>query len=93
MRSILGQTVSIRAPGYGASEATFGVPYANKLDEFVLQSDDIIEFLDVSLDVIHENIRQPVSNSRFALLCMFANCSDDVVGSGSGQIIRADLDH
>ncbi|KAI9571597.1 GH3 auxin-responsive promoter-domain-containing protein [Boletus coccyginus] len=29
------------------------------LDEFVLQSDDIIEFLDLSLDATHENIRQP----------------------------------
>jgi len=70
-----------------------GVPHANKLDEFVLQSDDIIEFLDVSLDATHENIRQPVSISPFTLLSMFANCSDGVVGSGSGQILRTDLDH
>jgi len=93
VRSILGPTVSICVPGYAASEAAMGVSYANKLDEFVLQSDDIVEFLDLSLDATHENIRQPVSISPPTLLCMFANCSDDVVGSGSGQILRTDLDH
>lgn len=42
-----------------------GAPYdASKLDEFVLKSDDIVEFLDVSLDGVSENIRQPVSVSR-----------------------------
>ena len=39
-----------------------GAPHdANKLDEFVLQSDDIVEFLDLSLDPIHENLCQAVS--------------------------------
>ena len=41
-----------------------GAPHdANKLDEFVLQSDDIVEFLDVSLDPTHENLCQAVSIS------------------------------
>ncbi|KAF8550614.1 hypothetical protein OG21DRAFT_1419421 [Imleria badia] len=57
--SILGPTVSIRCPGYGSSEAMIGVPYdVNKLDEFVLLLHDIVEFLDVSLDATHENLRQ-----------------------------------
>ncbi|KAG6375687.1 GH3 auxin-responsive promoter [Boletus reticuloceps] len=59
VRSILGPNVSIRGPGYGCSEGSFGVPHdVNKLDEFVLQSDDIVEFLDASLDATHENLRQ-----------------------------------
>jgi hypothetical protein len=41
-----------------------GVPHdANTLDEFVLQSDDIVEFLDVSLDPTHQNLCQAVSIS------------------------------
>jgi len=93
VRSILGPSVSVSSVGYGASESLIGLPHANKLDEFVLPSDDIVEFLDLSLDATHENIRQPVSISPPILLCMFANCIDDIVGSGSGQILRTDLDH
>ncbi|KAF8134275.1 GH3 auxin-responsive promoter-domain-containing protein [Boletus edulis] len=59
VRSILGPNVSIRSSGYGCSEGAFGVPHdVNTLDEFVLQSDDIVEFLDVSLDATHENLSQ-----------------------------------
>ena len=61
VRSILGPHVSIRCLGYGSTEAAIGAPYDNKLDEFVLQSDDIVEFLDLSLDATHENLRQAVS--------------------------------
>ena len=62
VRSILGPNVSVRCPGYGSTEAAIGAPYdANKLDEFALQSEDIVEFLDVSLDATHENLRQAVS--------------------------------
>ena len=62
VRSILGPNVSIRSPGYASTEAMIGAPHdANKLDEFVLQSDDIVEFLDLSLDPIHENLCQAVS--------------------------------
>ena len=62
VRSILGPNVSIRCVGYGGTEAVIGAPYdPNKPDEFVLQSDDVIEFLDLSLDATHENLRQAVS--------------------------------
>ena len=62
VRSILGPNVSIRAPGYASTEAWMGAPHdANELDEFVLQSDDIVEFLDLSLDATHENLCQAVS--------------------------------
>ena len=45
-----------------------GAPHdANKLDEFVLQSNDIVEFLDVSLDGTHENLCQAVSISPSTL--------------------------
>lgn len=39
-----------------------GFPYdVNKLDEFALLHHDVTEFLDVSLDATHENLRQAVS--------------------------------
>lgn len=62
VRSILGPNVAIRCPGYGSSEAMIGFPYdVNKLDEFALLHHDVTEFLDVSLDATHENLRQAVS--------------------------------
>lgn len=61
VRSILGPSIAIRVPGYGSSEAAIGVAHdGDKLDEFVLQSDDIIEFLDVTQDATHVNLRQAV---------------------------------
>ena len=68
VRSILGPNVSIRSPGYASTEAMMGAPHdANKLDEFVLQSNVIVEFLDVFLDATHENPCQAVSISPSTL--------------------------
>lgn len=62
VRFIVGPNVSIHGFAYGASEAMIGYPHdANKPDEFVLQSDDIVEFLDISQDESHENLCQVVS--------------------------------
>ncbi|KAH0828161.1 GH3 auxin-responsive promoter [Lanmaoa asiatica] len=58
LRSILGPNVLLHGFGYNSSEAGVGVPFRNRLDEFVLQSDEIIEFLDVSRAETHENLRQ-----------------------------------
>ncbi|KAF8134278.1 GH3 auxin-responsive promoter-domain-containing protein [Boletus edulis] len=59
VRSILGPNVSIRGCGYDSSEGSVGILHdVNKLDEFVLLGDDIVEFLDVSLDATHENLCQ-----------------------------------
>ncbi|KAG9312134.1 GH3 auxin-responsive promoter [Chiua virens] len=60
LRSIVGPTVDIRAPGYGATESALGLPHGNKLDEFVLRPDETIEFLDVTQEETHENLRQAV---------------------------------
>ncbi|KAG6381987.1 GH3 auxin-responsive promoter-domain-containing protein [Boletus reticuloceps] len=57
--SILGPDVALRAVGYQASEGTIGFAHdASKLDEFVLKTDDIVEFLDVSRDETHEQLCQ-----------------------------------
>lgn len=62
VRSIVGPSVSVHNFGYGSSEATIGLPYdAKNLDELVLQSDDNVEFLDISQDETHENLCQAVS--------------------------------
>ncbi|KAG9312152.1 GH3 auxin-responsive promoter [Chiua virens] len=59
VRSILGPTVALRSPGYFASEVTLGFAHdANKLDEFVLNIKDVIEFLDDCQDETHINLRQ-----------------------------------
>ena len=62
VRFILGPNIPIRCPGYASSEAVIGLPRdPNKPEEFALACDDIIEFLDVSLDATHENLCQAVS--------------------------------
>ncbi|KAF8141160.1 GH3 auxin-responsive promoter [Boletus edulis] len=59
VRSILGPDVALRGVGYRASEGTVGLTHdATKLDEFVLKTDDIVEFLDVSRDETHEQLCQ-----------------------------------
>ena len=69
IRFILGPNVSLLCTGYGSTEATIGAPHdIDKLEEFVLRSDDVIEFLDFSQDDAHENIRQAVSISPSTLV-------------------------
>ena len=66
VRSILGPNVALRTAGYRSSEATIGLEHdANKVDEFVLKSDDVIEFLDVSQVESHEHLCQAVRICAF----------------------------
>ncbi|KAN0091561.1 GH3 auxin-responsive promoter domain containing protein [Tylopilus felleus] len=59
VRFILGPNIPVRCPGYISSKALIGLPHdPNKPEEFVLVCDDVIEFLDVSLDATHENLCQ-----------------------------------
>ncbi|KAF8836519.1 hypothetical protein BDN67DRAFT_911028 [Paxillus ammoniavirescens] len=59
VRSILGPTIVVRGLGYGATECGIAVPYdVDDLDTFVLQSEDVIEFLDVAAEETHQNILQ-----------------------------------
>ncbi|KIK77127.1 hypothetical protein PAXRUDRAFT_167724 [Paxillus rubicundulus Ve08.2h10] len=59
VRSVLGPTVSICSPGFIATEAYIGVPYyVNDLDTFVIQTEEVVEFLDVVAEQTHENILQ-----------------------------------
>ncbi|KAG9312101.1 GH3 auxin-responsive promoter [Chiua virens] len=60
MRFILGPKVTIRSPGYFASEISLGLPPndTDKLDEFPLRILDVVEFLDVSQDEKHQNLCQ-----------------------------------
>ncbi|KAH0828160.1 GH3 auxin-responsive promoter-domain-containing protein [Lanmaoa asiatica] len=57
-RSILGPKVFLHGLGYNASEAGIALPHCYKLDEFVLGTEETVEFLDVSQDETHENLRQ-----------------------------------
>lgn len=72
IRFILGSNTSIISAGYGSTECAIGAPHdPNILDEFALESDDVVEFLEVSQDEAHKNICQGVSIVRSVL--MFAS--------------------
>ncbi|KIJ04582.1 hypothetical protein PAXINDRAFT_94548, partial [Paxillus involutus ATCC 200175] len=59
VRSILGPTVTIRTLQYGATEGQIADPYdMDDLDTYVLQPEDVIEFLDVTAEETRENILQ-----------------------------------
>ncbi|KIJ06281.1 hypothetical protein PAXINDRAFT_140712 [Paxillus involutus ATCC 200175] len=59
VRSILGPTIAIHGLGYGATECGIAAPYdVDDLDTLVLQSEDVIEFLDVAAEETHQNILQ-----------------------------------
>ncbi|KAF8835122.1 hypothetical protein BDN67DRAFT_975581, partial [Paxillus ammoniavirescens] len=59
VRSVLGPTVSIYSPGFITTETYIGVPYyVNDLDTFVIETEDVVEFLDVAAEESHENILQ-----------------------------------
>ncbi|KAF8836515.1 hypothetical protein BDN67DRAFT_974055, partial [Paxillus ammoniavirescens] len=59
VRFILGPTIAIRSLGYGATEGHIADSYdTDDLDIFVLQTEDVIEFLDVTAEETHENILQ-----------------------------------
>ncbi|KAF8833580.1 hypothetical protein BDN67DRAFT_976529 [Paxillus ammoniavirescens] len=59
VRSVLGPTVSICSPGFIATEVYIGIPYyVNDLDAFVIQTEDVVEFMDVTTEHTHENILQ-----------------------------------
>ncbi|KIJ12249.1 hypothetical protein PAXINDRAFT_101282 [Paxillus involutus ATCC 200175] len=59
VRSVLGPTIAIRSHGYGATESVFAACYEDHLDTFVLQTEDVIEFLDATAEENHQNILQP----------------------------------
>ncbi|KIK80810.1 hypothetical protein PAXRUDRAFT_833328 [Paxillus rubicundulus Ve08.2h10] len=59
VRSILGPTIALRGFGYGATECVMAASYdMDDLDTFVIQTEDVIEFLDVTAEESHENILQ-----------------------------------
>ncbi|KAF8836527.1 hypothetical protein BDN67DRAFT_1014640 [Paxillus ammoniavirescens] len=59
VRSVLGPTIAIRGRGYGATESVFAACYEDHLDTFVLQTEDVVEFLDAAAEETHQNILQP----------------------------------
>ncbi|KIJ13242.1 hypothetical protein PAXINDRAFT_14001 [Paxillus involutus ATCC 200175] len=59
VRSILGPTIAMRGFGYGSTECIVAASYdMDDLDTFVIQTEDVIEFLDVDAEETHENILQ-----------------------------------
>ncbi|KIJ10893.1 hypothetical protein PAXINDRAFT_172025 [Paxillus involutus ATCC 200175] len=59
VRAVLGPTISICNAGFVSTEACIGVPYdVNDLDTFVIQTEEVIEFLDIVAKQTHENIHQ-----------------------------------
>ncbi|KAF8836518.1 hypothetical protein BDN67DRAFT_320800 [Paxillus ammoniavirescens] len=59
VRSILGSNIAIHNVGYGATECHIAATYdTNDLEKFVIQTEDVIEFLDAAAEETHENILQ-----------------------------------
>ncbi|KIJ13250.1 hypothetical protein PAXINDRAFT_117446 [Paxillus involutus ATCC 200175] len=59
VRSILGPNITIHNVGYGATECHIAATYdTNDLEKFVIQTEDVVEFLDVAAEETHENILQ-----------------------------------
>ena len=62
VKAILGPTVAIRNHGYASSESFMSVIFdPSDLDTFVLQTEDVLEFVDVNTEGISKNIVQAVS--------------------------------
>ncbi|KAF8836522.1 hypothetical protein BDN67DRAFT_974068 [Paxillus ammoniavirescens] len=59
VRSVLGPTIAIRGRGYGATESVFAACYEDHLDTFVIQTEDVVEFLDAAAEETPQNILQP----------------------------------
>ncbi|KIJ08716.1 hypothetical protein PAXINDRAFT_88469 [Paxillus involutus ATCC 200175] len=59
VRFALGLTIAIRGRGYGATASVVAACYEDHLDTFVLQTEDVVEFLDAAAEETHQNILQP----------------------------------
>ncbi|KAI6038823.1 GH3 auxin-responsive promoter [Pisolithus marmoratus] len=58
-RSVLGQNILIQNVGYGCTECGMGrMLNVNDTETFVLESRDVVEFLDTSEALVHDNILQ-----------------------------------
>ncbi|KAI5993123.1 GH3 auxin-responsive promoter, partial [Pisolithus marmoratus] len=58
-RSVLGQNVHIRNVGYGCTECPMGrMLNIDDNETFVLETDNVVEFLDTSEALVHDNILQ-----------------------------------
>ncbi|KAI6011784.1 GH3 auxin-responsive promoter [Pisolithus marmoratus] len=58
-RSVLGPNILIQNPGYGCTECAVGKRLnANDTETFFLDTADVVEFLDTSEALIHDNILQ-----------------------------------
>ncbi|KAI6038809.1 GH3 auxin-responsive promoter [Pisolithus marmoratus] len=58
-RSVLGPNVLIQTPGYGCTECAMGKAFnANDTETFILDTADVVEFLDTSEALVHDNILQ-----------------------------------
>ena len=63
MKAVIGPTVLVCTNNYACSKAVIGVPYQpdGDLHTFVLQSGDLVEFLDVTAEESHQSLLQAVS--------------------------------
>ena len=66
MRSMIGPNVVITSPGYGCTECIIGAPFnMADTDVFVVNTTNVVEYLDVVDNQAHENILQAVRNLRY----------------------------
>ena len=60
-RLVLGPDVLIENLGYGCTECLVGLPFnPEDLDTFVVNDTNVVEYLEVVNDNVHDNIQQAV---------------------------------
>ena len=84
---MIGPNVVITNHGYGCSECVIGVPLNREdVDVFVVNSANVVEYLDVAEKQAHENILQAV---RISDVIDGRPLTRVVVGLTAGQVVSA----
>jgi len=84
---VIGPNVIVTSPGYGCTECVIGVPLnPEDPDVFVVNSTNVVEYLDVADNQTHESILQAVRTSDVLDGQPHTRVT---VGLAAGQVISA----
>ena len=79
-RSVIGPNVVVKNPGFACTECLLAGPFdPDDTETLVISTKDVVEYLDVADNPIHENIRQAVCIFICAGICLNFHCC----GSGT----------
>ena len=84
---MIGPNVDLTSPGYGCTECIIGVPFnPADLDVFVVNTTNVVEYLDVADNQRHEDILQAV---RISDVLDGQPHTPVIVGLTAGHVISA----